>query len=92
VALPSEARETMDFSNLPRDLGNSACIDMQGLSAPNPKQLPATAQRDDADGPFESRGFAGRNCQGVAPPTWSAQLIASLNFAALQAAYDEAYR
>jgi hypothetical protein len=46
VALPSEAPETTDFSNLPRDLGNSACIDMQGLSAPNPKQLAATAQRE----------------------------------------------
>jgi hypothetical protein len=45
LALPSEAPETTDFSNLPRDLGNSACTDMQGLSAPNPKQLPATAQR-----------------------------------------------
>ena len=44
MALPSEVPETTDFSNLPRDLGNSACIDMQGLSAPNPKQLPATAQ------------------------------------------------
>ena len=43
---PREAPETTDFSNIPRDLGNSACIDMQGLSAPNPKQLPATAQRE----------------------------------------------
>ena len=43
---PREAPETTDFNNIPRDLGNSACVDMQGLSAPNPKQLPATAQRE----------------------------------------------
>jgi hypothetical protein len=43
---PREAPETTDFSNIPRDFGQYACIDVQGLSAPNPIQLAATARRE----------------------------------------------
>jgi hypothetical protein len=46
MALPSEAPETTDFNSLPRDLGDSACIDMQSVSAPKPKRSLAKEPRN----------------------------------------------
>jgi hypothetical protein len=65
LALPREARISKRIKHLPRSLGKSPCIVLQGVSAPSPKLI---VQRDDGlyqvgldddgDGPFRTRELA----------------------------------